>query len=258
MKILIQIVLVLILSSTVSANCALLGEIGLDAPSAGGVTCTGSGSFDAGATEYFEQSEGDFCTTEFSETDTEGVISTYSTDQAFCGTHSLHITEHTSTLGTINAQISDDTAFTLRFYVYVESGVMADYADTQFFGLLDSTTSYETTFNINHRTGAEYRLYMNGVSGSYFGFSADTWYYVVLTWDGSGTTDGTRLKMYLASTQVAQTATSGYDSTTLSATESDGISYVRFKTTTPNQSTYIDAVTYDPAAGDLSGGSACD
>lgn len=56
----------------------------------GGVTC--SGDMSDGDNESFEKGAGEFCTTDWTEVDVDGVVDTYSTGFAHTGTHSLKVT----------------------------------------------------------------------------------------------------------------------------------------------------------------------
>ena len=50
-----------------------------------GVTCSGDAS--SGDNESFEKGAGEFCTTDWTEADTDGAVNTYSTSGYNCGTH---------------------------------------------------------------------------------------------------------------------------------------------------------------------------
>lgn len=86
-KLLISILITLCLAINGSAmSPAFLSMIG-----GGTAGCAGILNFVTGDTETFEYQLTDFCTTQFTETDPDGIISTYDTAKAKNGTHSCSI-----------------------------------------------------------------------------------------------------------------------------------------------------------------------
>lgn len=97
-----------------------------------GATCSGDAS--VGDNESFEKGEGEFCTTDWTEADTDGVVDTYSSAEKHCGATSLEITTDLETAGNNNRAYIDlgasDQDFYVRFYVKIPSSLSNYKADT--------------------------------------------------------------------------------------------------------------------------------
>lgn len=252
MRKLLLTIFILLISVDCFAGAGTMGSLaGIPVPSGGALPCTGS--MQGGNNESFEVSEGSFCTTGWSETDTEGVISTYATDQFHCGTHSLKITPHTTTGSEVSYAITDANTFTNRFYFRFTG--FEPSTSKVIYEFRDSSDNQEMLVTLRRNADTTYRLYVNSI-GVYFSPVVDTWQYLTVSYDGTGTTDGTLIKMYnLAG--VAQTAVDGLDATTISSTEADGISIIKRSSSTVLGTVWYDDELYSSAAADLSGGYTC-
>lgn len=148
------IVLIALLFSP--CHAIMVGHGGLGQSTGGGGGCGGTSTFvgNPGDTETFEYQAGDFCCTEFSETDPDGIISTYDSSSPLSGTHSATIVftgAGSQDDNFIQVDLgSGDGDFSFDFLVSLPS--VADYQATYFMSATTTTTvsSSSRGFRLRH------------------------------------------------------------------------------------------------------------
>ena len=200
-----------------------------------------------GEMETFENTEGDFCTTEFTKTDASGYITTYSATAYHGGAHSVEFT-NTATSATFTHYVradlgAPDTGFTLTFWWKTPNNGTV-YSNARFFALSNSATS-TNTFAHNgavkwdgNGTNGKIAWNAEGDMGEVLStntFSYNTWYKFVISFtDGASST----LSIYNASDTLVETLTKTMDTQApqyMYWYDSDGV----------GENTYLDDVQYD-------------
>lgn len=149
-----------------------------------GVTCSGDAS--SGDNESFEKGAGEFCTTDWTEADTDGVVDTYSSAEKHCGTTSLEITTDLETASNNNRAYIDlgasDQDFYVRFYVKIPSSLTNYQTDTALTVSGDGTSTTQIHVYITvSRTDSVYYLKIRtpGTNPTeYVPVTAGNWYRV--------------------------------------------------------------------------------
>jgi len=170
--------------------------MGSEAPAAAGGGYSCSGDFSSGAMESFEASEGSFCTSDWTESDGSGVVSTYDTAEPFCESHNLKISADSSDGGDdiIYADMGSEVdGYYIRFVIMNLPDVSGD--DYYFFHMQNGTTPNATS-NLSLRlTAGEYLRLKSGSinSGNNFELTAGNDYLIEVNFDNSGGTHSLRV-----------------------------------------------------------------
>ena len=199
-----------------------------------------------GEMETFENTEGDFCTIEFTEADASGYITTYSATAYHGGAHSAQFAN--TEAGTRSHYISvdlgaTDTGFTLTFWWKTPNNGTV-YSNAAFFALSNSATS--TNMGAHNGTilwdgqGTNGKVAWNTESDtgqvlSTNTLSYNTWYkFVIAFTDGASST----LSIYNAADSLVETLTKTMK------TQAPQYMYW-FDSTGVGENTYLDDVQYD-------------
>ena len=164
-----------------------------------------------GDTETFEFEADDFCTTEFSWTDIDGVIDTYNTTQVKNGSHSAQLNfsgiNQNDNYISVDLGVAGDTDFTIDFWVWVSD--VDDYQGVNMFYLSDTSAgSCTTCTNLYwlHNAAGEWllRIYGDGNSDTSTALVTEAWHRIEV--DFNGGTD-TTVKIYNAADVLQDTIT---------------------------------------------------
>ena len=130
-------------------------------PVAGGITC--SGDFRSGNNESFEKGAGQFCTSNWVESDAGDVIDLYNTDKANCGTHSMKLTGNASWYFAAGAwtDLTEQASGYLRFAFWVPT--TSDYDAPGFVHISnDAGTLNHAVLRLLDNAGSDIRLTHTG------------------------------------------------------------------------------------------------
>jgi len=179
--------------------------------SGGGVTC--SGDMSDGDNESFEKGAGEFCTTDWTEVDVDGVVDTYDTTYANTGTHSMSVI------------CDDDSPNANSNRAYVDTGTLDNDVRIRFYIWLPALPSgaYTRVFKVNRLNSSSYVVFLQwynsygtykynirgtGNDPEYFNLSVDTKYRVELHVVKGATST---LKIFDASGDPVATSNGGVD-----------------------------------------------
>ena len=144
-----------------------IGAVGGKVASApAGPTC--SGDFSSGQNESFEKADGEFCTTDWSETDAGSAINTYSTGWNFCGTHSVSVIfDSDSPNNYIRADLgSADADFYLRYYF--KYAALPNYYSAQYQPRIGNDSGMGFYVNVGNNTDqSRHELVMRNNDGTW-------------------------------------------------------------------------------------------
>lgn len=165
--------------------------LGVSTVESGSVTC--SGDMSNGDNESFESGVGAFCTTDWTESDTDGVINTYSNSNSFCGSYSMAVTCDSDNSASANRAYVDfgvDTDLYFRVYMTFPTLLSGDYirplnvndqnneavtAGTLYLQIFNSSGTYQVKLRdanenpseyFDLSAGTQYRFEFHSVSGS--------------------------------------------------------------------------------------------
>ena len=164
-----------------------------------------------GDTETFEFEADDFCTTEFSWTDIDGVIDTYNTTQVKNGSHSAQLNfsgiNQNDNYISVDLGVAGDSAFTLDFWIWVSD--VNDYEGVNIFCASDSTAGACSTavnlFWLHTGTGTwQLRIYGDATSDTSSNLSTETWYRIEFEYLQNDTTTA---EIYNAAEELQDTIT---------------------------------------------------
>lgn len=218
----------------------------------GGLTCTGSQTFirggnSLGDTEYFEMGSGDTCASDWTISGSTG-INTYSTTQYKDGTHSLAMTDDTSTTPSyLRADHgSAQTAQYYRFWLYVPD--IANYQTFSLIGWGKYDSAFSSSVKIFSGTSTE-QLQINNNSTERIDVTGLGWVRVevyVNDSDGSGAGyPAFTVKAWNSSGTAIQTTNGGGDYEITANGDQDAYRYVFVQpeySTTPSVTAYIDGI----------------
>ena len=129
-------------------------------PASAEVTC--SGDMSTGNNESFESGASAFCTTDWTEYDTDGVVNTYSSTGYNCGTHALAITSSSATAAHNNRVVVDigttDSDVYERFYVTLPPLASEQYLRFHGAGNDNAETTAGAYYLQWYNTGSEYQF----------------------------------------------------------------------------------------------------
>ena len=168
----------------------------------GGVSC--SGDMSDGDNESFEAGEGSFCTTDWTEADTDGVVSTYDSTNSHTGSYALKITSDTDNSN--NNRIYGDYGSAQadlyqRFYIWFPTMGSGDYAWFHSLGNDNAELNGGVYYLQWANSSGTYQLKIRDVNenpAEYFNLSTGTKYRIetyadyntsvtLKVWDSSGT-----------------------------------------------------------------------
>ena len=236
----------------------------------GGVTC--SGDMSDGDNESFESGAGSFCTTDWTEADTDGVVDTYSSTDANCGTHSLAIVcdgdnaNEPNNRAYVQALVSgtpNDMMANVRFYIKLPSLANGQYL--RFFSVGDDNNettagqAYLQWFN----NGGTYRLSLRNPStdsSEYFALTPGAWYRFEMTVKDSSANNST-LRVYDSSDTSVFSSTGDPDveinNTSGDLATMEYFIFRDFNSSTAGVTYYIDDVLIDVNGGGEVGAQVC-
>lgn len=221
---------------------------GLGEPVSGGLVCSGDAS--DGATESYEAGEGSFCTTDWLEFDTSGVIDTYATTGANCGTHALAITANSANAAASNRVVVDlgATYPIIRERMYVTLPVLSDGAYIRFKTVGNDNNERDggNYYLQWYRLGSTYQLKIRTGAGQptdYYPLQPGTRYRLEIYSDSTPGQQVT-LKVYdTAGTAVADSDANNIVSYTCSNVVQRYVSFYDYHSAAANVTTYIDDYT---------------
>jgi hypothetical protein len=234
---------------------------GADSDCAGGEPCNPAiYDIQAGDNESFEASEGAFCTANVTESDTDGVISTYDATNHHCGTHVLSIISDSdsSNENTVVADLgSADADFYSRFYVWLPA--MSSGAYIRFY-CAGSTSGSNATFFVQwYNSSGTYQLKVRTGAGQptdYFVLTPGAKYRVEMhhvQYPGN-----TTLKVWDSTGTAVQASDSDYE--VVYATANQNLQYMSFwdfGSSSTAYTTYVEDWKIDVDAVDYIGAQTC-
>lgn len=208
-KLLIAFLLCLLSTPAVSdTSTYLMGAAGKRAAAPEG--CGGILTFvgTPGDTETFEYQEGDFCTTEFSETDPDGVISTYDTTRYHGDAHAVRFNYAGAGQNDNFIQVdigSGEADFTLTWWVWLPD--IRGWANFPSFSFTPATSisanmgCYISLLDSNNDANGKIQIYGTSADAS-VAVPDEAWYKLILNYTQNGTTT---LEIYNTSNTLLDT-----------------------------------------------------
>lgn len=242
LRLVICLVLLSLTGSEASRRRALLSGDPVEQP-AGGVAC--SGAFASGATERFESGAGAFCTTGWTETDVDGDINTFATDQFVTGTHAYKFSYTSDHVSVIQNQVGTEAAFTMRFYVRwsgVDDSVGGETMNILTFDDGNNPASGNNLEIYFRRNASSVGMRIGSTAGP--DLTENTWYRIELDMVTSGTCSMRTFSIGGAEVGTAVTATSGGACYHVFA----GTDTAASTTLSQPASVWIDNIIVDPAS----------
>lgn len=136
-------------------------------PASAGVTC--SGDMSTGDNESYESGAGSFCTTDWTEYDTNGVVNTHSSTGYNCGVYALAITSSSDTAVNNNRVVVDigsiDSDVYERFYVTLPTLASGQYIRFHGAGNDNAETTAGAYYLQWYNTGSEYQFKLRTGAG---------------------------------------------------------------------------------------------
>ena len=194
-RLILSILFILCLSFQASAwNIMVVGSGKGTTPPAG---CGGTLTFvgNPGDTETFEFEAGDFCCTEFSETDPDTIISTYNQTQVKNGSYAAQLNfsgvNQNDNYISVDLGVAGDTDFTIDFWVWVSD--VDDNEGVNIFYLSDTTAGSCTTcvslYWLHAGTGVwQLRIYGDADSETSSNLTTEAWYRIEIDFNLSAAT----------------------------------------------------------------------
>jgi len=219
-----------------------------------GPTCTGSSTFAGGAIEEFEYGSGDFCNTDVTESDSDGILDTYdsSANLGDSGSYGMSATlSGTEYNSYIRFDLgAADSDFSVGFYHTLPSGDLPASNYLYFATLTDGTTPLSGV-KVQVRLGYyssvyKYRLYGSGSSTETTVTPKSTTYWITVDFNAGATST---LKVY----ELGNATPVG---TMTDTANSGGARYIFLGVldasgASPTFTQYFDRVIYDSDGGDI-------